>query len=228
MKLMTDASPKIEKSNMAGLGYNSAILYLAPEKTSGVGNVCPYASNGCKLTCLFTSGRGRYTNVQDARKRKTRLFYSDRQEFLALLHKDIATFIRRCDRLQLKPAIRLNGTSDIKWNLYLDMEEYPQVQFYDYTKDVAQMYNFLQGRLPKNYHITFSRSETNETEALSIRRAGGNVAVVFSSEPPAKWKLFTVFNGDKHDLRFLDKPGICGLKAKGRARRDTTGFVVKV
>ena len=38
-----------------------------------------------------------------------------------------------------------------------------------------------------------------------------------------------VINGDKTDMRFKDPVGvIVGLKAKGKARKDTSGFVIDV
>lgn len=220
---------KIRKSNKAGLGYESAILYLAPFNSSGIGNVCPNASTGCISSCLFTAGYGAYSTVRAGRIRKTKMWYENRDEFLQLLNKDIAFFIRRCTKRQLTPAIRLNGTSDIPWQKHLDMEQYPQVQFYDYTKSYSRMLQYLKGEdWPSNYHLTFSRSERNEEQAIEIRRMGGNVAVVFKPHIPEKWKRFKVFSGDSHDLRFLDKPGICGLTAKGKAKKDTTNFVVRL
>jgi hypothetical protein len=229
MILLADGntSAKILKSNEAGLGYHTAILYLAPYKSSGIGNVCPNASAGCIASCLFTAGRGAYNNVQEARKRKTRLFYENRTEFLDTLKDDIKKFIARCVKLALKPAIRLNGTSDIPWEDFIDLEGFGEVQFYDYTKNFKRMCSFLDDKLPSNYHLTFSRSEVNENQSLVVRRTGGNVAVVFKKQLPSVWKRFSVYNGDKTDLRFLDPPGICGLTAKGKAKKDTTGFVVQ-
>ena len=57
---------------------------------------------------------------------------------------------------------------------------------------------------------------------------GINVAVVFrNAELPDKWLGIKVINGDKHDLRFKDAKGcIVGLKAKGKAKKDKSGFVV--
>lgn len=231
MQILSDGntSAKIVKSNNAGLGYHTGILYLAPAKTSLIGNVCPNASEGCKASCLFTAGRGAYYNVQAARVRKTVLWYNNRQTFLDTLKDDIKKFEAKCFKLRLKPAIRLNGTSDIPWENYISLEEFGNIQFYDYTKNALRMCQFLDSKnWPKNYHLTFSRSETNEKDAIDIRRMGGNVAVVFYKTLPKKWQRFNVFNGDLTDLRFLDKPGICGLTAKGKAKKDTTGFVVRL
>ena len=231
MKLITDGDNvyKIRKSNEAGLGYHSGIMYLAPWQTSGIGNVCPYASDGCIKSCLFTSGRGAMYSVQQARVNRTKFFYNHRDDFLQQLTNETEQFIKKCTKLNLIPSLRLNGTSDVPWHKFFDMEKYPNVQFYDYTKSPSRMLQFLNGELPNNYHLTFSRSETNEKDAIEMKRAGGNVAVVFKPTIPLKWKRFNVFSGDKHDLRFLDpKHGICGLTAKGKAKRDNTGFTVVV
>jgi hypothetical protein len=56
---------------------------------------------------------------------------------------------------------------------------------------------------------------------------GGNIAVVFD-ELPNTYLGKTVVNGDDTDVRFLDGQNVVvGLKAKGRARKDSSGFVVK-
>ena len=59
-----------------------------------------------------------------------------------------------------------------------------------------------------------------------------NVAVVFRDKIPKSYKGYEVIDGDDSDLRFLDKfkswetGGIVGLKAKGPAKKDKSGFVV--
>ena len=132
-----------------------------------------------------------------------------------------------------KPAIRLNGTTDIQWERYLKMHLYPEVQFYDYTK-----WNIRKGVAQiENYDLTFSRSEaTTELEMKQAISNGMNVAVVFEGTLPEEYLdnpntegKFKVVDGDLTDLRFLDEyPRIIGLKAKGDAKGDTSGFVVKV
>jgi hypothetical protein len=94
------------------LGYLTAILHLAPHKLSGV-NICPKASIGCSIACLNTSGRGRFKFTQDSRLNKTYYFLKDRQKFLLQLDNEIKNFKKRAIKKGLKPAIRLNGTSDI-------------------------------------------------------------------------------------------------------------------
>jgi len=92
------------------------------------------------------------------------------------------------------------------------------------------MNRYLDGKLPKNYHLTFSRHELNEEYCKEVLKRKGNVAVVFKSKPfPAKWDKYSLISGDEHDLRFTEGNNglVIGLSAKGRAKHDTTGFVVR-
>lgn len=207
-------------------GYLTGILYLAPYKTSGK-NVCSHATVGCSTACLHYAGFGRYTKVRQARENKTKFFLNFRQEFKEWLIKDIGSLIRKAKKQNRIPLVRLNGTSDLPWEqIFPDIfSMFPEVQFYCYTKIKARMLRFLSGDFPKNYHLTYSRSEHNEQDCLEILRKGGSVAVVFDKIPP-RWKRFKVTNGDEDDLRFLNK-GVIGLKMKGRAKFDKSGFVVK-
>ncbi|MHC4301616.1 MAG: GP88 family protein [Planctomycetota bacterium] len=246
--LLTTGNPKTEKGN--GLGYLTAILHLAPATMSGH-NVCPWSSAGCRAACLNTAGRGGIQKsgvdpivcqdvslapnnlIQLARIRRTNLFYSCRQTFLAKLHKEIRQHVKRAEKHNLAPAVRLNGTSDLPWEK-IDptlFSEFPTVQFYDYTKGFSRMVEYCAGDLPTNYSLTFSKSETNEPECRVVLKHGGNVAVVFntkkSADLPEGYLGSRVVDGDVSDLRFLDGDGVVvGLRAKGRAKSDESGFVV--
>jgi hypothetical protein len=230
MNLLTIGNPKTLKGQTKG--YLTFILHLAPADVSGY-QTCPKATAGCKAACLNTAGRGgmfrkgESTNViQEARKRKTRLFFENRAAFMEMLIADIRKGIRYAEKRDLVPVFRLNGTSDLAWekirageyrNL---MEMFPTIQFYDYTKIVGR-------RIPKNYHLTFSNADGNALDVRLALNQGMNVAVVFAKSLPSVYLNRPVLNGDESDLRFLDSHGhIVGLKAKGRAKKDTTGFVV--
>jgi len=229
MKLLSlDTNAKTVKGQAKG--YMTAILYLAPEKQSGVMNVCAFASNGCKNACLYTAGRGRFTNVQEARIERTRFYKRDAQAFIQQLKDEIRRYKAYAEKKGYQFCVRLNGTSDIPWEAYGIMQEFPDVKFYDYTKNALRAIKWAKGALPANYHITFSRSEENCTQVDQVLHAGGNVAVVFSKPSfPAEYLGKPVVNGDETDLRFLDpKNVIVGLKAKGDAKKDESGFVVKV
>jgi len=229
-QLSVNADAKTTKGRK--LGILTGILYFAPVSVASRRNVCPFASPGCSSACLYSAGRGGFSNVQRARIAKTQRFFDDREGFIADLRKSIAALVRKSERLNFRPAVRLNGTSDIPWESIRSaatgltlLEEFPTVQFYDYTKNVRRMRRFTAGELPGNYQLTFSRSECNEAECLEALSAGGNVAAVFR-ELPGTWKGFPVVDGDTSDVRFLDATGVVvGLTAKGKAKQDSSGFV---
>ena len=208
--------------------YMTAILYLAPQRTSGF-NTCAMASAGCMASCLNTAGRGQMNSVQQSRINKTKWYFLERESFLKQLREEITKHIARCKKKGFKPAIRLNGTSDIDWNIHGLYEEFKNVQFYDYTKIYKRALKYVKKEYPKNYHLTYSLNEDNRAQALDILKRGGNVSAVFRSKKlPKKFLNYKVFNADKTDLRFKDPKGIAGLYAKGRALKDNTGFVQDV
>lgn len=219
MKLLTTQNYKTTKGEK--LGVLTGILYLAPAKISGY-EVCPRRSVGCTAACLFTAGMGAFSTVQQARINKTKWYFENRETFLEQLRKDIKALEKKANKLGMKPAVRLNGTSDLDWTLTKIVQEFSHIQFYDYTKVLKR----LKKDIPTNYHITFSRSESNEKEAEEALKLGFNVAVVFKQQPK-KWKGYPVTSGDETDVRFEDpKSYVIGLTAKGKARRDLSGFVV--
>jgi hypothetical protein len=221
-KLLSTANPKIQKGTK--MGYLSFILHLAPSTLSGK-NTCPKATKGCIAACLNTAGRGgmfkkgETTNmIQKARIRKTELFFNDRATFMEQLEADIRKGIKMAATLGLMPAFRLNGTSDLsveKWGI---IEKFPTVQFYDYTKVLGRKVSHL-----PNYHLTFSKADGNDADVAKALELGMNVAAVYDELPEG------MFSADETDLRFLDqKVGMIGLKAKGRAKKDYSGFVIRL
>ncbi len=228
-KLLSTANPKIQKGTKEG--YLSFILHLSPADLSGR-EVCPKRTAGCTAACLNTAGRGgmfrkgENTNIiQQARIRKTRYFFEARDYFMMDLYEDIKKAIRYAERQGLTPVFRLNGTSDLSWEKYTINENnifelFPTVQFYDYTKVLGRKVSKY-----KNYHLTFSAADGNDADVALAMAQGMNVAVVFDKLPDS-YMGRPVFNADDTDLRFLDPRGvILGLKAKGRAKKDTSGFV---
>lgn len=225
-----------------GSEYVTGILYMTPWKVSVKGklyNSCAMAEQAsCVDGCLHTAGRagiiktGESTNtILAARERKAQLFYSDRDAFMDLLFKDVAKLVKECAKTGAQPCIRLNGTTDIRWELILVngkniFEHFPEVQWYDYTKIANRKVSHI-----KNYHLTWSYSQANPAYAKMLDTAlaqGMNVAVVFRHKTkPDTFKGLPVIDGDKDDLRFLDPKGVVvGLYAKGKAKKDASGFVV--
>jgi len=228
-KLLSTANPKIQKGTK--LGYLSFILHLAPADLSGK-ETCPKRTAGCTAACLNTAGRGgmfkkgETTNtIQKARIRKTKMFFEDRTTFFNWLTQDIHKAIKLAKKLGLKPVFRLNGTSDLSWEKYevngtgLNIFQiFPEVQFYDYTKvlgrKVAQY---------SNYHLTFSKADGNDADVAKALMQGMSVVAVYDEIPQG------VPSADETDLRFLDPRGVMlGLKAKGRAKKDYSGFVIRI
>jgi hypothetical protein len=225
-------------------GYLTGILYLLPADSSGITNLCTNASPGCKAACLNTAGRGVFSSVQAGRMRKTKLLVNNRQAFLYQLIKDIESVIEKAKRLRMTPCFRLNGTSDMPWLGLHVAKLFTNVQFYDYTKHPRPWERTL-----PNYHLTFSYSENNAVDCMDCLEHGINVAMVFDTKRgqplPKTWCGFKVVDGDETDLRFNnskksnsgDRPSnagltklrgvIIGLRAKGKAKKDCTGFVVK-
>jgi hypothetical protein len=222
--LSIDTNAKTKKGQAKG--FLTGILYLAPADLSGR-NFCPHASVGCKAACLFSAGRGAFDSVKNARLKKSHYFLRDREAFLRDLRADIAALVKKAKKAGMLPCVRLNGTSDLPFHKFGIMEEFAEVPFYDYTPNFSRMQEFLDGKLPANYSLTFSRKENNQSECESVLERGGNVAAVFSSIPES-YASRPTFDGDQSDLRFLDPKGVVvALKAKGKAKKDTSGFVIQ-
>tara|TARA_B100001059_G_C17695797_1_gene507390 strand:- start:306 stop:1034 length:729 start_codon:yes stop_codon:yes gene_type:complete len=228
--LLSSGSTKIEKSNKLSDEWFSRIIYLAPDDLAdGKNTLCPYAKVAkCNVPCLNTAGMGKFTNVQQSRIKKSLLFLNDQQEFMRQLVQDVNKFLKECDRLGKKPALRLNGTSDIQWEtIEVDGHEnifdmFPQIQFYDYTKIPTRKVEHI-----PNYHLTWSYSEANDKYATLFDKVSNNIAVVFRDALPKMFKGLKVIDGDKHDMRFLDETQVVvGLIEKGEAKKDTSGFVI--
>ncbi len=240
-------SPKAVKAQ--AYGYVNAINYMAPAATAGVGNLCPHASPGCLALCLgwYSGQAGMLSNdkletgsnaTRNSRQRKARMFMQDRQAFLQVMRNAINGCLRKARRAKLELCVRLNGATDIAWEsvkiqgehqAFSIVDLFPTIQFVDYTKNYKRMLRFCNHMLPKNYHLTFSRSETNEAECVEVLKQGGNIAVVSSRPMPGEYLGHKVIDGDKHDLRHLDDSNVViWLTPKGRkAKADTTGFVLR-
>jgi len=227
-KLLSTANPKIQKGTK--MGYLSFILHLAPADLSGR-EVCPKRTVGCTAACLNKAGRGgmfkkgENTNmIQKARIRKTEYFFNNRADFMLDLVSDIRKAVKFAEKQGLIPVFRLNGTSDLSWEKYDAIpgqnifEMFPQVQFYDYTKVLGRK----TAQYP-NYHLTFSKADGNDSDVAEALLQGMSVVAVYDEIPEG------VPSADETDLRFLDPKGIMlGLKAKGPAKKDYSGFVIRI
>lgn len=254
-----ESNPKVAKNGK--MDVLTAPLHLAPFNLSGY-QVCPQASAGCAAACLHTAGNPAYMAGKDAsRKAKARAYFEERAAFMAVLTYEIAALERKAKARGMQAGIRLNATSDLPFErrrVDVDgtavhvMDLFPDVQFYDYTKVTKRALMHAQGKMPANYHLTFSKNESNDADVKKVLAAGGTVAVVFSAQKHKEafeykrprfalcsdgsfvitagggpWAFHAV-DGDAHDYRPADPAGcIVALKAKGDARHDTSGFVIR-
>ena len=255
-------NPKVAKGLKKGVA--TAILHLTPAMGSGF-QMCPKATIGCgggvvdgievKGSCLVTAGRGGMgldardmNTIQRARRRRTHWFIARRDDFLTRLVQEVELHEAKWRKKGLRPAVRLNGTSDLPWEripvtrggkVYPNiMRAFPKVRFYDYTKRTDRV------DLPRNYHLTFSLADGNDADVERAFDAGMNVAAVMRTDEiarragtryarkaplPATFRGRPVIDGDETDWRPSDPQGVyVGLRAKGRAVRDTSGFVKDV
>jgi len=228
-----NSSAKIIKNRKVS-NVNTYVLYLAPANQSGY-NVCPYSTKECRLGCLATSGRAkmelnstkRDNIIQNSRIIKTKLFFEHNEFFMQWLIAEIEAEKRKSEAKGIPFSARLNGTSDIQWEHYkVDnkniFELFPDVQFYDYTKNYRRMFSTS---LYKNYHLTYSYNGKNENECIEVLKNKMNIAIIFNvknvEQFPTHWNGFEVINGDLTDYRPNDGEGvIVGLKWKNIANKD--------
>ncbi len=235
--LLTTNNAKTVKGEKKG--FKTYILYMSPSRANDAGkNVCSQASPGCIASCLVGSGfGGMYTGVKAGRRNKTNYFIAERQKFLTQLDAEISRAVLKHEKKDdAIVTIRLNGTSDIPYENIIIRDNknifqlHPKIQFYDYTK----VFTRFDKPLPKNYHLTFSRSETNHDKAINLLKRGFNVAMVFDKLVDT-FEGFKVINGDESDLRFKDKKNvIVGLKYKKMTGKGadnslafTSGFAIQ-
>jgi len=207
------------------------ILYLAPyNQNSKKINICPKASKGCAAACLFTAGRGAFSNVIKARQNKTEYYLQDKKAFIKQLSSELIKIDKKASKNKNQTLIRLNGTSDLDFIFLLkkyanfDISNYNNLHFYDYTKILGKVKKYSNN---KNYTLTFSRAEDNEQDIFKAVKYGANVSAVFNGNLPKTYKGIPVIDGDKTDNEMLKYKGfILGLKAKGKAKTDKSGFVI--
>lgn len=226
-------SPGHSNAKTAKNEIKTFILYLAPHKQNAKGvNLCPMASKGCAAACLYTAGRGSFSNVKNARINKANYFIYNKPLFIKQLASEIIRETAKAEDKGEKVAFRLNGTSDIdfvyllKKYAFLDIEALDSTAvFYDYTKIAGKVKKYLNC---KNYYLTFSRAEDNESIAQSVLNFGGNVSIVFNGDFPQYWRGYKVIDGDKTDIEMIkNKNVVLGLRAKGAAKKDNSGFVIQ-
>lgn len=224
-------------SKTAKNSLKTYILYLSPYKQNSKGiNLCPNASKGCINSCLFTAGRGKFSNVAKSRINKANFYVENRGLFLKNLYTELLKINLIALKNDEKIAIRLNGTSDIDFIAQLNKQfntdiliQFNNLVFYDYTKILGKIQKYK----GQKYFLTYSRSEnTSNFELNEAINLGANVAMVFD-KLPTEYKIFSkniqVIDGDSSDIVMIyNKSKILGLKAKGEAKKDNSNFVINI
>lgn len=197
-----------------------ASLSLMPDSI-----LCPGSkAAGCFDDCLKLAGRGVFENVKAGRQWRADLWHADREQFLARLRAELSRFEKLCEKRGVQPVARLNVLSDIDWETYGIPQQFPNIFFYDYTKRAARL-----GKTPENYRLMFSYSARHQYRKQVLKALAHDVpiAVVFSNYLPESFLGREVIDGDNSDLvNAMAGNVIIGLRAKGPAKKSTSGFVV--
>jgi len=233
----TVTNPKVAKNERATL-----VMMLAPEKAvsvymSRVVNLCPLASKGCAEGCLgLTSGKGVLDGTKKARAVRSAFLLKFPMHAGILIGAEVRKHQRKFGEIN----VRLNGTSDIRWELLDGMREIvqaePAIRFYDYTAWSPEDRGFC-----PEWDLTYSAKEpsaTSDAYLFDLLVHGLNVAIPFAikkGQPLPEWILlngraFRVIDGDVTDDRTTDYKAPAGLDGvvvalrwKGR-HVDTSGF----
>lgn len=226
-KSILGTSAKVQKGEK--YDYMTKVMYLAPFNLSGLG-VCPNATPACKRDCLGHSA-GNLVFQQQSEILRTWAMHYHGSIFQFKLDHAIKMLGIDAFLSGMHAAVRLNGSSDLDWSETVARHAESRVVFYDYTKD----YDRAVASIESDYHHTFSVSERPESlaQAVELVRKGGTAAIV-THRSKAKALAFgefmsqhygiTVNDGDRHDLRFLDKGALVTLSAKG-SMKESSPFV---
>lgn len=227
-KILSPLNGKTPKGEASG--YVTAILYLSPHTLIAPKTLCPHSTEACRSSCLYTAGRGVFERVRLARERRTRQFVENTMEFLdALIHEiDVLQTSAWLEGKTL--AIRLNGTSDVRWEFVTDrsgrtlFERFPYATWYDYTRTPTR-----HRHVPPAWRLVWSLADAPLSEAFEHLRVGQSVAAIVPPEEKAAAPAFIrvgdrhvqIIDGEEDDLRFLDPPGaLVLLKPKGALLRN--------
>ena len=230
MKLLntTASNTKIKKTqnkpnNYFGKPIRMASLSLLPDRI-----ICPGSkAAGCMDACLKESGRAKqFESINIARQKKTDYWHADQAGFLSQLTRELTNFQKNvCQRQNVQGVVRLNTISDIPFEEHGTPQQFPDLFFYDYTKQAKR----LAGNLPANYRLMFSYSDRPQyqNQVAAALPTGVPIAVVFKNRLPSEYLGRPVIDGDLSDLdNVMAGPVVIGLTAKGPAKHDHSGFVV--
>lgn len=234
-----DSSAKTAHNADVTTLYEQIVQYMLPHRLSGLINLCPWSTKGCRATCLHTSGR--LGMAKTAKLVRTRFFVQDPFHYLVVLLTEIERHQRRVAKCGKVLLIRFNGTGDVPIERLPFLFELvatlgtPPIWF-DYTKGILTSAKQARVASPRSDYYTVA-SATETTSEASLVDYNENVVVVVDVKAhgalPAKFWGRDVVDGDRHDMRCLDPQGGVAVlvRAKGDARGvegDAAGFVKSV
>ena len=174
---------------------------------------------------MRSAGYGKFKKVREGRQKKTDLWLNNPDLFLELFANQLKNFQKLCDKQNVQAVHRPNTISDIDWEKHVIPQLFPRMFFYDYTKRPFRL-----TRVPKNYRLMFSFSGVPgyQNQVKAALKTDAPISAVFNGPFPKEFLGREVIDGDRSDLISLykGKKKIIGLKAKGDAKKDTTGFVI--
>jgi len=219
MKLLdtNGANTKIAKTNKEKT-IRYAGLSLMPNARLCAGS----KAAKCLDACLKSAGRGAFNNVAQARQAKTEWLESDPIGFKAQLTKELSNFEALCKRTNVKPVVRLNTISDVDWS---DIKKsFPSITFVDYTKIAARVAKMLPN---ERLIFSYSGAPSYVKQVSKALESPVPIAVVFRGGLPSTFLGRPVIDGDVSDWDNANAGKvIIGLRAKGKAKKDNSGFVV--
>ena len=222
---LTGTSKKVKLGE--GLGYSTVVMYGSMASQSGI-NLCKNSTPECRKGCLGLSS-GHLSFHQQTMALKMWCFYFYPELSKAKLLQELRNHKEDSDRKGYNALARLNGSTDIDFTRLFDGQDTSKLpKQYDYTKD----YERACRQIFSDYHLTYSISEDPESwdKAIALVKNGGTAAFVTErnkekakafSAKIAKWTGLKVVDGDRHDLRFLDRGSLVCLTAKGDLKHSS-------
>jgi len=239
-KLVTWDQAKFKKTGQGtdyvqcGVILSPAREALPPGSKARLKSLCSHYSRGCEAVCLKTSGQLVFGTAKRARVLRSMLYLHHPATYLEYVERDLLKLQRKATKAGKILVVRFDTLSDTNPDFYRPlMDKLGLCGFVDYTKDPRKYQRYLDGALHSHHHLTFSRSETNASQARWFVANGGTATVVVRNQEAldryltAGFEGFPTVDGTLSDRRWEDPKGHWVLLlALGKAKKDQSGFVV--
>lgn len=202
--------------------------------------VCPWSTPGCRRGCVIvTAGKGPTPTAVIGRLARWHLLVTDPLAAVTLTRHGIVETITHAGE---NHRWRAGVADDVRWELVapclMDPVATPagpvEVKAYAYTKAMPD----VRPETPTGPRITYSATGEGRRwtpasieHAVTVRglRVAAALRVKRGADLPDTYGTAPVIDGDEDDDRYATPRGVLvGLRAKGDAIRDTTGFVFAV